>query len=74
MGRMAIIKPMHVGKFVCRFVGVMLVGSSGSRVFQWAVEERGRWRGYLSRICVIHCWSNVCVSGFISAQAYVLMW
>ena len=27
--------------------------SSGSRVFQWSVEERGSCRGYLSRICIL---------------------
>ncbi len=74
VGRLAMITSMHVGKFVCRFVGVVCVVSSGSRVFRWAVEERGGWRGYLSRIFVIRCWSDVCASGFVSAQAYSLMW
>ena len=73
MGRMAIITSIHVEFFVYRSVGVMLVVSSGSRVFQWAMEEIGSWRGYLSRIYVIRCWSDVCASGFVSAHAYVLM-
>ena len=46
------IMSMHVGKFVFRSVGVVLVISSGSRVFQWAVVERGSWRGVsLSQLC-----------------------
>ena len=68
------IMSMHVGKFVCRSVGVICVTSSGSRVFQWAVEERGSWRGHISRICVIWYWSDVYASGYVSAQADVLMW
>ncbi len=34
----------------------------------WAVNERGSWRRYLSRICVIRCWNDVCASGSISAH------
>ena len=65
------ITSMPVGKFVCRYDGIVCVISSGSRVFQLVVEERGSWREYLSRICVIRCRSDVCVSGSVSAQAYV---
>ena len=36
------------------------------------MEERGSWRGYISRICVIWCWSDVYASGSVSAHAYVL--
>ena len=64
---------MHVGTFVCRSVGVVRVISRGTKVFRWAIEERCSWRGYLSRICVIRCGSDVCASGSLSAQAYVLM-
>ena len=74
MGRLAIIMSMPVGKFVCRSVGVVWVMSSGRRLFHWAVDEGGSWRGYFSRICVMRCWSDVYASGSVSAQAYVLMW
>jgi hypothetical protein len=58
------------------FVGLLVWYeiSSGSRVFQWAVDEGGSWRGYLSRICVIRCCSDVYASGSVSAHAYFLMW
>ncbi len=68
------IMSMPVGNFVCRYVGVMWVMSSGKELFQWAVAAGGSWRGYFSRICVIRCWSDVYASGSVSAQAYVLMW
>ena len=74
VGRLAMIMSMPVGKFVCRSVGVVLVMSSGRRLFHWAVGEGGSWRGYFSCICVIRCWSDVYASGSVSAQAYVLMW
>ncbi len=74
MGRLAIIMSMPVGRFVCRYVSVVWVMSSGRRLFQWVVDEGGSWRGYFSRICVIRCWSVVYASGSVSAQAYVLMW
>jgi hypothetical protein len=73
VGWLAVIISMHVGKFVFRYVGVMRVISNGSRVFLWAMEERGSWRGYLSCICVIRCWSDVCAFGSVSTQEYVLM-
>ena len=74
MGRLAMIMSMHVGKFVCRSVGVMWVMSSGRELFQCAVAAAGSWRGYFSLICVIRCWRDVYASGSVSAQAYVLMW
>ena len=74
MGRLAIITSIPVGKFVCRFVGVICVVSNGSSVSHWTVEESGSWRGYFSLICLIRCWIDVCASGFVSTQAYVLMW
>ncbi len=46
MGRLAIIMSIPLGKFVCRYVGVFCVVSSGSSVSQWAVEESGSYRGY----------------------------
>ncbi len=64
MGRLAMIMSMSVGKLVFRSVGVVWVMSSGRRLFQWAVDERGSWRGYFSRICVIRCWSDVYASGY----------
>ena len=70
MGRLAMIMSMHVGNFVCRLVGVVWVMSSGRRLFQWAADEGGSWRGYFSRICVIRCWSDVYAFGSVSAQAY----
>ena len=39
MGRLAMIISMPIGKFVCRYVGVVWVMSSGRRLFQWAVDE-----------------------------------
>ena len=73
VGRLAMIMSMPMGKFVCRYVGVVRVMSSGIRVFQWAAEERGSWRGYFSCICAIRCWSDVYASGSVFAHAYVLM-
>jgi hypothetical protein len=72
--RLAMIMSIPVGKFVRRSVGVVWVMSSGRRLFQWAVDEGGSWRGYFSRVCVILCWSSVYASGSVSAQVYVLMW
>ena len=74
MGRLAMILSMTVGKCVCRSVSVVWVIFSGRRLFQWAVDEGGSWRGYFSRIFVSRCWSDVYASGSVSAQAYVLMW
>jgi len=67
VSRLAMITSMLVGKYYYRFVGVMLVVSSGNRAFQRAIAEIGTWRGYLSRVCVIRCWSDVCTSGYVSA-------
>ena len=39
VGRLAIITSIPAGKFVCRFVGVICVVSSGSSVSQWTVER-----------------------------------
>ncbi len=74
MGRLAMIKSIPVGNFVCRSLGVTCIVSSGSDVFHWVVAEGGSWRGYFSLICVIRCWIDVCASGYVSAHAYVLIW
>ncbi len=74
VGRLAMIMSMSVGKFVCRSVGVVWVMSSGRRLFHWAVDEEGSWRGYFFLNCVIRCWSAMYASRSVSAHAYVLMW
>ena len=62
------------GKVAAMLVVLMCVGSSGSRLSHWVIDEGGSCVGYC-------CWSSasryfveVCVSGFVSAHVYFWMW
>ena len=62
------------GKVAAMLLVLMCVGSSGSRLSHWVIDEGGSCVGYC-------CWSSasryfveVCVSGFVSAHVYFWMW
>ena len=53
---------------------VMSAGSSGSRLSHCVIDVRGSCVGYCCWSCASRCFVDGCVSGFVSAHVYFLMW
>ena len=73
MGSLVTRMSIPSGKVVAMLLVVMSVGSSGSRVSHWVIDESGSCLGYCFWSCVSRCFIEVCVSGFVSAHVYFLM-
>ena len=73
MGSLVTRMSIPSGKAAAMLLVVMSVGSSGSRLSHWVIDESGSCLGYCSMSCVSRCFVEVCVSGFVSAHMYVWM-
>ncbi len=73
MGRFVTRMSIPSGKVAAMLLVVMSVGSSGSRLSHWFIDERGSCVGYYCCSCASRCFVEVCVSGFVSAHVYFLM-
>ena len=68
------IMSIPLGKVAAMLLVLMCVGSSGSRLSHWVIDEGGSCVGYCCWSSASRCFVEVCVSGFVSAHVYFWMW